>query len=192
MLANRRDGMQRHYFVSDDLSHLQAVERDLLQADVQSTQIYVLSEDNAGMEQRRLNEVEAVLKKDVVHGTELGALIGAVGAVLVIALAWASGIAQAYTWIPPIFLAIVILGFCTWEGGLIGISEPHYDFKRFREDLDAGRHIMLVDNTEEQETAVKAVAREHPELRPAGSGNPRPRWFITAQQNWASFLRLGP
>ncbi|AGH46335.1 hypothetical protein C427_4230 [Paraglaciecola psychrophila 170] len=30
------------------------------------------------------------------------------------------------------FLAVIVLGFCTWEGGLVGIQIPNYQFKRFQ------------------------------------------------------------
>ena len=137
--------MKRHYFISDDLDDLEAVERDLEAAGVTTPQIHVLSEDDAGVESHHLHEVEAVLKKDVVHGTEMGAIVGVIGAAAVILLAWISGLTETYTWVPAIFLAIIVLGFCTWEGGLIGIQEPHVDFRRFQDDLHEGKHILFVD-----------------------------------------------
>ncbi|MEQ8803184.1 MAG: NAD/FAD-utilizing enzyme, partial [Haliea sp.] len=112
--------MKRHFFLSDDLDELEQVERDLEEAGVSTPQIHVLSEDDAGVQAHRLNDVEAVLRKDVVHGTERGAVIGVIGAAIVLAATWATGIAATITWVPPIFLAVIVLGFCTWEGGLIG------------------------------------------------------------------------
>ncbi len=184
--------MKRHYYVSGDLDDLERVEADLKSAGITQPQIHVLSEDDAGVALHNLNEVEAVLKKDVVHGTELGAVVGIIGAALVLALAWFSGLAESYTWIPPIFLAVVVLGFCTWEGGLIGIGEPHNDFRRFQEQLKAGKHILFVDATPDQESALQSVTRAHPGLQPAGKGASRPQWFVSAQQKWSDFMRTAP
>ena len=104
--------MKRQYFISDDLDDLEHVEQDLESAGVTTPQIHVLSEDDSGVELHHLHEVEAVLKKDVVHGTERGALIGIIAAAAILILAWFSGLTATYTWVPAIFLAVIVL---TWS-----------------------------------------------------------------------------
>ncbi|QIB65361.1 NAD/FAD-utilizing enzyme [Kineobactrum salinum] len=184
--------MKRHFFLSEDLDDLELVEQDLEKAGVSTPQIHVLSEDDAGVQAHHLNDVEAVLRKDVVHGTERGAVIGVVGAAIVLGAAWATGIPETITWVPPLFLAIVILGFCTWEGGLIGIQEPHSDFKRFQEDLRAGRHVLFVDVRKDQEEILHRVAGSHSKLTPAGEGPAAPGWFLGARQRFDDFMKTAP
>ena len=184
--------MKRHYYISDDLDDLEIVERDLENAGVTTPQIHVLSEDDAGLEEHHLHQVEAVLKKDVVHGTEMGAVVGVIGAAAVLGIAYMSGITETYTWVPAIFLAIVVLGFCTWEGGLIGIGEPHVDFKRFQDDLHAGKHILFVDVNPDQESILRRVIGEHPKLQDAGEGASTPGWVVGAQNKFAAFMKTAP
>ena len=184
--------MKRHYYISDDLDDLEIVENDLERAGVTTPQIHVLSEDDAGLETHHLHEVEAVLKRDVVHGTELGALVGVILAAAILGGAWFSGITETYTWVPAIFLSIIVLGFCTWEGGLIGIGETHTDFKRFEKDLHAGKHVLFVDVDPEQESLLQAVVKDHPKLKAAGEGNSTPRWVVGAQQKWSNFVKVAP
>jgi len=184
--------MKRHYYISDDLDDLEVVERDLEAAGVTTPQIHVLSEDDAGVEQHHLHNVEAVLKKDVVHGTEMGAIVGVLAAALVLLIAWWSGLTETYTWVPAIFLAIVVLGFCTWEGGLIGIQEPHVDFRRFQDDLKAGKHILFVDLDAEQEPALKQVVSGHPKLKAAGEGAATPRVVVRLQEGFTQFMKVAP
>lgn len=184
--------MKRHYFVTDDLDDLQLVEQDLQSAGITPPQFHVLSENDAAVETRNLREVEAVLKRDVVHGTERGAIVGVIGAVAVLLLAWFSGMTETYTWVPAIFLAIVVMGFCTWEGGLIGIQEPHAEFRRFTPALSRGKHILLVDVDPGQEEALTAVVAHHTQLRPAGEGNATPRAVVRFQDKWHRFLQLAP
>ncbi len=184
--------MKRHYFISDDLEDLEMVERQLEENGVTTPQIHVLSHDDSGVELHHLHQVEAVLKKDVVHGTELGAVIGILGAGVVLLLAWWSGLTATYTWVPAIFLAIIVLGFCTWEGGLIGIQEPHIDFRRFQEDLQTGKHILFIDADPDQEEILRRVVAEHPKLISAGEGSSTPRWVVRAQDRWAKFMQLAP
>ena len=184
--------MKRHYYISDDLDDLEIVERDLESAGVTTPQIHVLSEDDSGVELHHLHNVEAVLKKDVVHGTELGAVVGAIGAVAILLLAWLSGLTETYTWVPAIFLAVIVLGFCTWEGGLIGIQEPHVDFRRFQGDLEQGKHILFVDVDTEQEGLLHNVVSSHPKLVGAGEGDSTPGWVVGAQKKWTRFMQLAP
>jgi hypothetical protein len=184
--------MKRHYYVSDDLDDLEVVERDLEAAGVHTPQIHVLSEDDAGLEEHHLHKVEAVLKRDVVHGTEMGAVVGVIAAAAVLALAHFSGLTETYTWVPAIFLAVVVLGFCTWEGGLIGIQEPHVDFKRFDEDLKAGRHVLFVDVDPEQEETLRKIASQHPKLSAAGEGTATPRVVVKAQEKFSGIMKTLP
>ena len=184
--------MKRHFFICNDLDELQTVERDLEAAGVTTPQIHVLSEDDAGVKAHQLNDVEAVLRKDVVHGTERGAIIGVIGAAVVLLLAWSTGITESITWVPPIFLAIVILGFCTWEGGLIGIQEPHSDFQRFQSELRAGKHVLFVDVWREQEDILREVVKSHPKLEAAGEGPAAPGWFLGARNRFDRFMKTAP
>ncbi len=184
--------MRRHYFISDDLGDLGRVERELEAGGVTTPQIHVLSNDDAGVEAHQLHNVEAVLKKDVVKGTERGALFGVIAAAAVLVLAWFSGVTATYTWVPAIFLAVIVLGFCTWEGGLIGIQESHVDFKRFQQDLAAGKHVLFVDVDPGQESTLRAVARNHPMLRAAGQGESTPRMVVRFQDKWSRFMKLAP
>lgn len=170
--------MKRHFYISDDLDDLEIVEDQLEDAGVTTPQIHVLSEDDAGVKAHRLNDVEAVLRRDVVHGTELGAVVGVIAAAIILGVSWSTGIAETVTWVPPIFLSIIILGFCTWEGGFIGIQKPHSEFKRFEETLRSGKHVLLVDVSQDQEHILQRVVNEHPKLTPAGEGHSAPGWFL--------------
>lgn len=184
--------MKRHYYISDDLDDLEVIEQQLEAAGVSTPQIHVLSKDDSGVHQHHLHQVEPVLKKDVVKGTKTGAVVGAIGAVAVLSLAWKTGLTETYTWVPAIFLSVIILGFCTWEGGLIGIQEPHTDFKRFQEDLRQGKHILFVDADPDQESILKNVVTAHPKLQDAGEGASTPRWVVTAQNKFARFMHFAP
>lgn len=184
--------MKRHYYISDDLDDLEEVEAQLEAAGVTTPHIHVLSEDDSGVATHRLHEVEAVLKKDVVHGTELGAVVGVIAAAVILLIAWWSGLTETYTWVPAIFLSIIVLGFCTWEGGLIGIQEPHIEFRRFQDDLHAGKHIFFVDVDPEQEDILAKITSEHPRLQPAGEGASTPKLVVAAQEKFTDFMKTAP
>lgn len=185
--------MKRHYYISDDLDDLDHVEEELEKAGLSTPQMHVLSRDDAGVALRpHLHPVEAVLKKDVVRGTEIGAVIGVLGAALVLGVSYFSGVTETVGWVPFIFLSIIVLGFCTWEGGLFGIQEPHADFVRFQEDLDAGKHIFFVDVDATQELALSRIVAAHPRLQSAGEGEATPRVVVEAQKKFSSAMETLP
>ena len=80
--------MKRHYYISDDLDDLDHIEEALEKAGVSTPQMHVLSRDDAGVAlHEHLHPVEAVLKKDVVRGTEIGAVIGVIVSGLILCAA---------------------------------------------------------------------------------------------------------
>lgn len=185
--------MKRHFYISDDLDDLEAVEHELEDNGVDTPQIHVLSQNDAELEHHHLHEVEAVLKKDVVHSMELGAIVGVIAAALILAVAYLAGwTTSAAGWMPFIFLAIIVLGFCTWEGGLFGIQEPHYQFKRFQDALKQGKHVFFVDVTDQQEAVLEKIVSSHPKLEMAGLGEATPEWVVQWQKNWKGFVRQMP
>lgn len=185
--------MLRHYFVSNDLDELEKVENELEQQGFTEPQIHVLSENDTDVENHHLHEVAAVLKQDVVHSTELGAMVGVVGACALLLITYLLNWHQsAAGWVPFVFLAIVILGFCTWEGGFIGIQQPNVNFKRFQEMLHNGKHILFVDAEPSQELALAAVMKTHPNVGASGFGESTPNWVIRAQDKFKRFMKSMP
>jgi len=185
--------MLRHYFISNDLDDLEKVEEELEAVGITEPQIHILSESDADVENHHLHEVEDVLKKDVVHSTEIGAIIGTILAssslVFVYHMGWTGTVAG---WLPFIFLSIIILGFCTWEGGFIGIQKPNVNFERFQELLHKGKHVLFVDVAPNQEIIFANVIDDHPLLEPAGTGAAIPHWVVKWQDKFHGFMKIMP
>lgn len=168
----------RHYFISDDLDDLEAFEEQLEQAGLFTAQIHVLTSDDTGAARHRhLHTVQSLMKKDIIHSAEIGALIGAVLALVVLLGASVSSLPEGTLgWTPFVFLSIVLFGFCTWEGGLFGIQETNVQFRRFDEAIRNSRHLFFVDVSANQAELLRSVARQHPQLEWAGTGQGTPGW----------------
>lgn len=184
--------MKRFFYISDDLDDLESLENQLEDKGIYTPQIHVLSRDDAEVERHHLHEVHDFMKKDVVHTTMRGALMGLGLAMLVIVISYASGLPDVVGWVPFIFLSLILLGFCTWEAGMWGIQEPNSRFRQFQEALQQGRHVFFVDIDPEQEALLKQVLHQHPKLEFAGTGSPAPRWIVMAQQKWREFVHWAP
>ena len=175
--------MQRHYFISEDLDELASVEAELERRGITKFQIHVLSRHDADVEHRELHEVMAFMKQDVVHSSLFGAVIGIALCMALLLIVHAAGFANsAAGWMPFIFLAVVLLGFCTWEGGLRGIQEPNHHFLRFQKLLQDGKHIFFVDVDRNEETQLNQVVTMHPALQAAGVERAGAHWIVEWQQ----------
>lgn len=182
--------MRRHYFISDDLDDLEHVEEELEQAGFDTPQIHVLSNDDAGVaHHEHLHQVEAVMRTDIVRLMKRGAFIGIILAPTVLVAAYYSGLTETYTWVPFIFLSIIALGFCTWEGGFIGIQLPHYQFKNFEDVLAEGKHIFFVDIDAEQRQTLDSIIADHPRLVYAREAKATAGWFVHMHQRFRAALK---
>lgn len=181
--------MLRHYFVSTNLDDLELFEEQLESAGVASPQIHVLSKDVAAVEHHiHLHEISSFMEKDVLHSGEIGVIVGAIGAALVILVAYYTGWAESLgSWVPFVFLAIIIFGFCIWEGGLVGIQSPNNHFKRFQKVLTDGKHIFFVDLEPNQETILTELIDKHPQVELTGTGTAVPHWLLILRLKFFKF-----
>ena len=184
--------MLRHYFISNDLDDLQAVEDDFYKKGFSKPQLHVLSERDSDVVKYKLHEIDSLSKSDIVHGGLVGAVIGIAIALVIMAVGLYSGAVVFSDWIPFFFLAVVSFCFCVWEGGLFGIQVKNIEFRRFEAVLQKGKHILMIDHNKAQDAVLREVIKEHPKLEDAGTGAARPWWFIRGQKNFNSVIETLP
>lgn len=182
--------MTRYFFISDDLDDLERFEEELEQAGIVTPQIHVLTlNDTDAANHHHLHQITAFMKRDVVHSTLLGAVIGVVISLSTLIVAHFAGwTATAAGWLPFVFLAVVVLGFSTWQGGLWGIQRPNVHFKRFERALDAGKHVFFVDLEPDQGGILKNVVKDHPLVEAAGLDRGAPHWIVFWQYRLKRFF----
>ncbi len=183
--------MTRHFFISEDLDDLERMEEDLEQSGLSTPQIHVLTLDDSGADHHHhLHQVTAFMKRDIVHSTILGAIIGACLTLLVLVVVHLAGWAQTPAgWLPFIFLAVIVFGFCTWEGGLWGIQTPNVHFRRFEQALNEGKHVFFVDLEPGQAAILNDVVKNHPTVSAAGTGRAAPHWIVSWQDRINHFFK---
>ncbi|GAB3097272.1 magnesium transporter [Aestuariicella hydrocarbonica] len=184
--------MNRHYYVSDDLDDLESLEHELEDSGVNIEQIHVLSDNEAELEHHHLHAVDSFSRSDVIRSGIIGLLCGLLASIIILSFTYFSGVYETITWVPPIFLSVVSLGFCTWEGGLWGIQKINRVFRRFKEDLKMGRHVFFVDVRPDQEPTFQRIVRNHPHLTLAGDGSSTPEWITKSQIRMNKFTHWAP
>lgn len=184
--------MKRHYFISDDLEDLEAIEHELETQGISTPQIHVLSEDDVEVNKHQLHTVDSLSKQDVIHSGIVGAVIGLVIAVVILISAYFVGASDAVSWLPFVFLAFIAFGFCTWEGGLFGIQVMNAEFRRFRDVLSLGKHVLFVDLKDKQLPLLQQMMIRHPKLQEAGTGQGAPDWIVSSNEKWRRFIKAMP
>ncbi len=180
---------KRYYILSNSLDELEAFEELLELTEIDTPQIHVLSQDDVGLaNHRHLHEVQSLMKLNIVHSVIVGIFIGLGLFAFVLFIAYHFKLTSAPVgWVPFIFLAIIVLGFSAWVGGLIGIQKPNYKFTRFDSLLASGKHVIFIDLLPNQIHTFENLLLSHPNLESAGIESSRSHWLILLQRKVGMF-----
>lgn len=182
--------LTRYFFISDSLDHLERFEKDLERTDMVTPQMHLLTLDDGGAAtHQHLHKMTSFMKKDIIRSTLIGAAFGLCAAILVLLVSYLAGWTDTPAgWVPFIFLAVVILGFLTWQGGLWGIQRPNAHFESFEQALKSGRHVFFVDVEPRHEKTLKDTTRNHPAVEEAGVARGAPTWIVFSQHHLKRFF----
>lgn len=158
--------MKTLVYMSNSLEELEETDQELEEMGIPRNHIHVLSEDESGLDIHHLPAVNEIEKRDVVRSGSAGAALGLVLASITVALAGSTGFAAQVGWAPFVLLAVVLFGFCTWEGVLIGLTRLNHRFREFQEALHRGVHVLLIDVESREEARAVATVHRHPRLAP--------------------------
>jgi hypothetical protein len=154
---------RRLYFLLPDLAAARRTADDLLLARVDDRHLHFLA--RRGTNLGGLREANTLQKTDLIHGAEVGLVIGGIGGFLL-------GVLVVYT--PPegvtLQLATVLVTTLAgsllgaWIASLVGASVPNSRLKQYEREIDAGRILMMVDvRPSRVEEIRELVHRRHPE-----------------------------
>ncbi len=184
--------MKRYFYVSNSLDDLERVENTLEDSGISRGQIHVLSNDDAGVKEHNLNQVYSWFRTDVISTTYKGAILGLILAALVLFFSNALGATETVGWAPFIMLSIVCVGFCAWEGGLIGSHLPSSRFKSFQRALEHGRHVLMIDADAKDIEFIDSVVAQSPGLHAAGASETMDQWTVATERRLRRFFDWGP
>ena len=124
-----------------------------------------------GTDLQDLPEASVFQKTDIVHGAQvgwvLGALAGTIGGILLVIFPPTGFSLQLVA-----VLVAALLGalFGVWASSLAGVSVPNSKLKRFQLSIDEGRLLLMVDVPfRDCERIAELVARRHPEAVSGGT-----------------------
>lgn len=159
---------RRLYVVCPDLKAAQQTMNDLLLARIDDSHIHVLAKRGAPMEE--LHEANILQKTDLVHGAELGLVVGGacgllLGAVLVL-------VPLGGTQLQLVTVLVTVVGgavFGTWVSSMIAASVPNTKLLAFAKDIEDGKYLMMVDVPFRRVAEIQTLLHDrHPEDKDGG------------------------
>ena len=155
--------MERKYFACKDLGEMKRAQMHLLRNGLGYQQIHVLSYDDHAVAAHRLPAINLLAKNNLLNSTIIGTILGVSAALAAFMLAHLLGVHEQLSWMPQTLMAMVLLGFTAWDGGVVGSLYS----RRFARLLADGFHVMVIDYEPDQLVLVK----ELPDASPYMSGN---------------------
>ncbi len=154
---------RRLYFVLPDMACARRVADDLLLARLDDRHMRFLG--RRGTEFGKLREASVWQKTDLVHGAEIGMIVGGLGGFslgLMVILTPPDGVEMQM--ITILISSVIGALFGAWSASLIGASTPNTRLKHFQEDIDNGRILMMADVPSNRVEEIRdLVLLRHPE-----------------------------
>jgi len=163
--------MKRLYFLTNNMRSLTHFSDLVHRVGIRDNHFHVASNNDAALATNRIHPIPSLFKSDLIHSGERGALIGLLLAAALILAANISGFVDIIGAAGLTAMAFILFMFCTWEGGMWGIQHANYKIARFKDDIDNGKHLVMVDIAPDQITPLCNAARKIPYLQLAGEGS---------------------
>jgi len=155
---------RRLYYVVPDRASARKITDDLLLARVEERHIHCLGRQGASME--GLHEANVLQKTDLVHGAQVGLLLGALlGCVVGGAVVWYFPIAGIWQTVTVLGASIIGALFGVWVSSMVGSAIPNSRLRQFESLIEEGKILVMVDVPEHRTEEIKSVIGErHPEV----------------------------
>ena len=158
------------YYLAPTLVSAHHISDDLHDAGIDDWFFHILCKDEAGLKKEKLHSSNYLETLDLIRDGVIGANIGFIIGVLVAA---AFMYFELFGPDRPMFIYFIIAAFVTlfgaWAGGLTGIDRENSKLRRFHDDIEAGKYLILIYARKMHEGAVRAMmGKKHTEAELVG------------------------
>lgn len=155
--------MKRLFYLVDAIDSVDEISADLHEHGITDWRFHIVSKDEAGLYRHRLHTASVLDRTDLPRFVERGVIIGALAGVLVVGtLSLVVGLNFPMgAWIALFAFSVVAGG---WLAGFGGIQSENYRIRRFHDDIEAGKYLVMVDVSKADEQDMKRLmGSRHPE-----------------------------
>ena len=159
--------MSRLLYQSDKLKHVQATYEDLKAHGIQDSDLHVIAKKQGKVLRRGLNTANFWYKTNVLNGSFKGFIAGTVPGLLVATILYnMQALDGLYSTFGFVATTILLSGFGTWLGGLLGLESKNYKLRKYYSLVEEGKYLLLLDvKKEDLEAIVRSIHQHHPQLR---------------------------
>lgn len=154
---------RRLYFILPDSITAETVHNELLLSRIPENHMHVIARD--GLDLSDLPKASLTQSSDVVHGAQLGFIIGGFTGILAGSLAASMSwlVAGLEVWsVASLAMGGAFLG--AWASSMVAINIPNTRLKPFQRAIDSGQVLFCVDIRASQVDEIRElVHRHHPE-----------------------------
>jgi len=158
--------MSRLLYKSDKLKHVQATYEDLKAHGIKDSDLHVIAKKQGKVMRRGLNTANFWYKTNVLNGSFKGFIVGTViGLLIATTLYNMQALNGLYSTFGFVATTILLSGFGTWLGGLLGLESKNYKLRRYYDLVEEGKYVVLMDVKERNlKPVVQSIHQNHPQL----------------------------
>ena len=159
---------RRLYYTLPDVAAARALLDELLLARIEERHIRFWAQDGTLLPD--MPEASFLHKTDVIHGLELGVVVGTFGG-LVIGILLALFPLEGLPLPTMAILGAAVGGalFGSWVSGMVAAAIPNSRLKAYQEEIERGRVLLIVDLPFRRVREIEEmIAKHHPEIRFGG------------------------
>ena len=159
---------RRLYFLMPNVTNAKVVHNELLLARIEERNMHILARDDISL--KGLPEASLLEKSDLIHGLQLGFIVGGFTGILLAVVCYMLGL------IVPGWETISMLGIIfggsflgSWSSSMIAISVQNTHLKEFMTDVNSGKILYMVDVPVHRVDEITALVHsKHPEATMKG------------------------
>lgn len=167
--------MKQLYYISPSLEEIEKAGQSLKNAGFNASSMHVLTDKMGEADNRHLNPVSSLNRNDIIRWIIRGFLVGCTFMVLTTVIMFALGgpqnligLPQDLVWLVMAMMSAFVIGFCSWEAGLLGLHRYNHKFEKFEKLIAKGQHVFFVDVDTSSEAKAKAICEARSGIRFAG------------------------
>ena len=155
------------YYLAPTLVSTRQISDDLHSVGIDDWHVHVVSKDESGLKNDKLHSSNWFETKDLLRSGFIGANIGFIIGVLAAgSVVLFKPFGPNFPDIAMFFLVAVATLFGAWVGGLTGMDSENQKLKRFHDDIEAGKYLILIYARKGMGERIKEMMRNrHPESR---------------------------
>lgn len=148
--------MKRLYYLTDEINHAEHISHELSVNGIDRHHIHVLSKNEAGVVTHHLQGPNLFERVDFIRGALQGLVVGLLLGILVLFVSrW--GFDFGFTSVAQLAMLCLMMLFGSWLGGMIGFTQENRHLRRFHEQIEQGRHLIMIDVSASEERRVHRI-----------------------------------